>query len=106
MAMACSQGDVLYINNDNFVTLDDLHDDSTGEVIVDAAVTVTLQTSTGAQVSLVGMPYSATLGQYAGTLQSTLNLIENEVYTLIFDVVASGGRVGQWRETRVASYRT
>ena len=102
---------VLYINNDNLVSVDKLRNLGTEVYVNDATVTVRLYTkATGVNVTgetwPLAMSYvAASDGKYIGTLIDTLPLVENTVYTA--EIIASVGadKMGQWNIDFTAKVR-
>lgn len=90
--MVSCVNDSLFIDNDNNLIVDKVTNDFSGDFINDALVDATLKDSSGDNVGGgTAWPLRLTYvtgsnGQYAGVLQNTLNLNENEVYTLIIDI--------------------
>ena len=100
---------IIYIENNNVITLEGLTNSATDVVDTGATVTVTLKDSTGTDV--VGQTWPASMshvaaGTYRATLDSDLTLTNNRRYTAEIDAVGSGGEVGHWEICCTARVRT
>ncbi len=102
---------VIYINNDNLLSVSDLKNEATGVYINDAAVTMTLKDSTGSEVS--GQTWPATMtyvsssnGVYRGTLEDGLSLTEGQSYTAEITADAGSDQIANWSITMTAVKRT
>ena len=92
---------LIFIGNDNLITVDGVEDESTGLFINTATVTMTLQDSTPADVAGQVFPAALTYvaasdGTYQGTLEDTLSLTTSEQYTLIVDIDAGAGLIAHF----------
>lgn len=78
---------LLYVSEDNVITLDALTNSTTGEYVNDATITMTLTTEAGVAVddalNLEVTYVSDSDGLYRGTLPNTLELSEGVRYYLI-----------------------
>jgi hypothetical protein len=91
---------IIYNENDNLIVIEGLRDTSTpGGYLNAATVTATLNDSTGAPISgatNISCNYvSGSNGDYEGTIQSTVSLVNEPGYTLVVDS-DEGGAVGHW----------
>lgn len=105
--------DVLYIENDNLLTVDKLKNiaPSVNDYVNDAAVTVTLQDGNGNDVNGQSFPrtlsyVSGSNGQYVCTLEDTLDLSAGVKYTAIISVDAGAGLKAKFHKTVKAQKRS
>ena len=86
----------VYINNDNYLIIEELQNDLTDAYIADATATVTLtDTLTAAEVSGATWPLamtyiSGTVGSYSVLLADTLSLTAGRNYTATIAVTGDG----------------
>jgi hypothetical protein len=101
----------IYLNNDNLLSVAGLKNASSGSFMNDATVTATLKDSASAVVT--GQTFPLTLaymagtdGNYQATLQDTLNITENTIYTAEITATSSSGLVAKWNMELKATKRT
>lgn len=92
---------LIYVDNDNLLTVDGVRDVSDGSFINTATVTATLKDADG--VDVVGQVFPTTLtyvaasdGKYQGTLEDTLALTANDKYTLCVDIDGGAGLIAHF----------
>jgi len=100
---------LIYIDNNNSLTVNELTNCVTDVVDTAATVTVTLKDSSGTEV--VGQSWPATMshisgGTYQITLDDDLVLTANRPYTAIIDATGSGAETGHWEIPLQAMVRT
>lgn len=103
--------DILYVGNSNSLSVTNLKDNDTGDLISDAVVTVTLKDSEGANVGGSGVSWPVTLaavggtpGAYRGVLPITLDIAGGQVYVADLTVTKDGA-TGFWRKRFKAKVR-
>ncbi len=91
----------IFISNDNLLSVEGLKNSSSGSFMNDATVTVRLKDSDGSDVT--GQTFPVTLsyitasdGNYQMTLENTLNMLEEGIYTATISATASGGLYAEW----------
>ncbi len=93
---------IIYLSNDNLLSIEGLMNSSSGSYMNDATVTATLKDSGGTNVSGQTFPVSlayitATNGNYQATLENTLTMVEGNIYTATISATSSsGGLSAQW----------
>lgn len=103
--------EVLYYQNDNLITVDELKDTATGAYLNTATVTLTaIQDAAGATVS--GETFPKTLayvassnGKYQAVVDKLLAVSPGRAYTAVIDVV-SASLDGHWELPLACSVRT
>ena len=100
---------IIYISNDNLLTLDALTNTADSSFINDATVTVTLVDSTGTEVTgetwPLAMSYvSSSNGKYQATLTDSLSLSKG-TYTAQITANGGAGLLGYWEITLRALVR-
>jgi len=100
----------IYKGNDMVLELSDLTNETTGDHISDATVSVTLVDSTGADVAGDVFPKTMTYvtgsdGVYRANLLDTLNLIENAKYKAKISANAGEGKQGYWEKDLICKIR-
>jgi hypothetical protein len=102
---------IIYINNDNLLSVENLKNAATGVYINDATVTATLKNSAG--VNTTGQSWPLTLsfvsssnGKYIGTLEDGLALTEGETYTAEINANAGNDQIANWSILFNATKRT
>lgn len=98
----------LWIDNDNLIVIQDLTDESTGELITGATVDITIKGPAGEAFGdpgdwPVGMAEQAP-GHYSGTIRYDVPL-QPGPYQAKIDVVTSTGGVGSWTKRVTARIR-
>lgn len=99
--------EVLSIGSDNLVRLDALTNASSGAYVNSATVNYVLKDAAGTViVASTSMPYVASSnGRYEGTIQETVTLVENALYTI--EITATSGSTVLFRRIPcVAKYRS
>lgn len=99
--------EVLSIGSDNLVRLDALTNASTGAYVNSATVAYVLKDAAGSVVvASTSMPYIASSdGRYEGTVQDTVALTENALYTI--EITATSGTTVLFRRIPcIAKYRS
>lgn len=81
---------VIFVLNDNLISISNVKNEATGALIDDATVTVTVKdfndvNVTGQSWPLVLLPQGG--GSYQGTIESTAGIIANKKYKIVWDVV-------------------
>ncbi len=100
----------IFISNDNLLSVEGLKNSSSGSFMNDATVTVRLKDSDGSDVT--GQTFPVTLsyitasdGNYQMTLENTLNMLEEGIYTATISATASGGLYAEWNLLLTATKR-
>ena len=99
---------IIYVGNNNLLTLSGVTNCATGVIDTSAAVTVTLKDKAGANVT--GQTWPATMahttgGTYRATLDADLALTANREYTAFIEATGSNGAVGHWELALIAATR-
>jgi hypothetical protein len=100
----------IYLSNDNLLSVEGLKNSSSGSFMNDATVTATLKDSSGTSVS--GQTFPVTLsyiaasdGNYQTTLENTLSMVEDSIYTATIAATSSGGLYATWDFNLTATKR-
>jgi hypothetical protein len=100
----------IYLSNDNLLSIEGLKNSSSGSFMNAATVTVTLKDSGGTSVS--GQTFPVTLsyiaqtnGNYQATLENTLSMVEDSIYTATIAATSSGGLYATWDFNLTATKR-
>lgn len=101
----------LLIGNDQTISVSGVQDAVSGDFINNAVITATVKDACGEQVS--GQDWPLTLnyvtdsdGNYRGTFEDGLELVENEIYIVEVHLTVPGDLVAYWRQKVPAAYRT
>jgi len=92
---------IIYLSNDNLLSIEGLKNSSSGSFMNSATVTATLKDSGGTSVTGQTFPITlsyitATNGNYQATLEDTLNMVADNIYTATITATSSGGLYAQW----------
>jgi len=102
---------IIYINNDNLLSVENLKNAATDVYINDATVTATLKNSAGGNVTGQSWPLtlafvSSSNGDYKGILEDGLTLTEGTTYTALINVNAGNDQIANWSILFNAAKRT
>ena len=100
---------IIYIDNNNLLTLTALTNCATDAVDTGATVTVTVKDSAGTNVT--GQTWPATMahvsaGTYRATLDADLILLDGRAYTACISATGSTGALGYWEFPLTAKTRS
>jgi hypothetical protein len=87
---------IIYIDNNNLLTLTALTNCATGAVDTAATVTVTLKDRAGTNVTGQTTMAHVSAGTYRVTLDSDLSLTPNREYVAHINATGTGGEIGHW----------
>lgn len=103
--------DILYVGNDNILEVDELKNAASAAFLNSATVTVTLEDSTGTEVTGDTWPKSLTYvtssdGKYRATMLDTLSLTADALYTAKITADGGSGLLAYWERPLYARSRT
>ena len=102
---------LIYLNNDNLLSVSGLKNASSGSYMNNATITATIKDSGGVNVSGQTFPVTLTYladsdGNYHATLENTLSMADGTIYKATISATSSSGLYAEWEMEIKATKRT